>query len=845
MQSLRLSKSHPRSFCIAVQIQAIPIVAPGPRDLMNAHTKVLRHTAITPNPNADLTSEEPDSFWSMSRYLNAPKLGLLALISLYGDSVVPTAAIVPLLSFVVSFLLPQAIAGGRQSREEGYFSASSIGDIREATIVHASGIPGRTLWDLFLKKLWEVNSFDQLHVFFDSLGLLLPKSPEEAQKDADVRHLSLPGPIRFSRNSLFGVFLRRAQLEFTRMQLHDITTLWKSFVFYRNPTLSTWRRRNPGSGQASYDINDRQEDFYLVLYRDTMEADHSRGYNSVEDIEKLLDFQRDRMQGFNLQDRFEVFITTTDSCNLATGNRITEDMQRQLTEMIQAGTNVPALFHYVNFLDAWKCGDYPSSFDNLHRFYDYTMHNRDRTFYQYALLNLAILQKDFGCLPEAVTAMRETISAARENKDLGCLNFSLSWLHHLSKAYPTEIHGTQKGGVLGNDREALVFMKAKAKESGMWGLLSTTFLSEAGLALVNGESVSMALENITKASYLSFVKNVPSTVAGELRLQSSVFSRLGISCIACSLEELLLECHFEHSSAEELLQALSKRACEMALKGRHGDALVRMENIDPGILRTLKHRQCWRTCVDLLHLQHALHRDDLNAAEHFLSQLQANPPSDRELSFPIMVLEVNVQLRQQNYSNAILLLEKHAGELQTENADILFRVFLMTLKAQIYNQAGLAQKAFSIAIRAACLAYEARLLPSLWQAVIVLCQVLNSLQEFDGGLKLLRAIIPQALECEDCELAGTAFSALADTHIGIAGKMLDGSIKQKEHMTRGLGYLEMAFDEYARGNLLRGQCEMLAKKATILHLNGDLVLANDCAARYLAILKTADDEVLM
>lgn len=113
------------------------------------------------------------------------------------------------------------------------------------------------------------------------------------------------------------------------------------------------------------------------------------------------------------------------------------------------------------------------------------MHNCDRTFYQYALLNLAILQKDFGCLPEAVAAMYETISTARENKDMACLNWSLSWLYHLGKAHPAEAGDIQKSGVLGTDREALAFMKAKAKEATMWSLLSTTLLSEARLNLVN------------------------------------------------------------------------------------------------------------------------------------------------------------------------------------------------------------------------------------------------------------------------------------------------------------------------------------------------------------------------
>ena len=113
------------------------------------------------------------------------------------------------------------------------------------------------------------------------------------------------------------------------------------------------------------------------------------------------------------------------------------------------------------------------------------MHNRDRTFYQYALLNLAILQKDFGCFPEAMSAIHETISAARENKDIGCLNYSLSWLYHLGKAFPAELDGFQKSGVFGTDKEALAFLKSKSKEAGMWSLLSTSLLSEAKLTLTN------------------------------------------------------------------------------------------------------------------------------------------------------------------------------------------------------------------------------------------------------------------------------------------------------------------------------------------------------------------------
>jgi len=32
----------------------------------------------------------------------------------------------------------------------------------------------------------------------------------------------------------------------------------------------------------------------------------------------------------------------------------------------------------VRFLSSWRAGDYPGSFDNLHRYFDYTMQHRDR-----------------------------------------------------------------------------------------------------------------------------------------------------------------------------------------------------------------------------------------------------------------------------------------------------------------------------------------------------------------------------------------------------------------------------------------------------------------------------------
>lgn len=239
----------------------------------------------------------------MSRYLTPSKIGLLALISLYTDSVIGTASTIPILSFIVSHILPlnafSAQAGTRQLVQNVVIS---IDDFQAATITHASGIPGRTVWDLLLKRLWEINSFDALHVFFDHLSSLLVKTREEQQKDAENGGAPAIDRMLLSRTSPLGVFVRRAQLEFTRLQFHDTMVLWKSYIAYREPTLNMWKKRNAAAGRTSFDFNlpgnglGWQDELTEVLYGDLQESGGEEGSVSTDDVERLLEFQVDGMQ---------------------------------------------------------------------------------------------------------------------------------------------------------------------------------------------------------------------------------------------------------------------------------------------------------------------------------------------------------------------------------------------------------------------------------------------------------------------------------------------------------------------------------------------------------------------
>ena len=231
----------------------------------------------------------------------------------------------------------------------------------------------------------------------------------------------------------------------------------------------------------------------------------------------------------------------------------------------------------------------------------------------------------------------------------------------------------------------------------------------------------------------------------------------------------------------------------------------------------------------------------MDAAEAVLAQLQAPANLCQDLQFSILTLEIELHMRRDDNSQAMHILETLSSKLTAKEADIFQRIKVMTLKARIYGKAGIPQKGFSVALRAASLAHQARLLPALWEAVSALCAIMVSLEEHSAAAKLLEGIMPQTLECEDCNLSAQVFSLLADAHMGMAGQAKPETLLRKEQLIRALDNISRSFDEYSRIEDVRGQCEMMAKKATIMHINGDPVLANDCAAKYLDVKKTAKD----
>lgn len=262
----------------------------------------------------------------MSRFLSPKEISLLALISVYCEAAVPADGILPVLNFLARHTGTDSTGELTNLPKESQFQKAQddidlIQSIKAfETLLQpfptAVGVPGRRLWDLFLVKLWNIDSLDALHQFFEKLPALL------ADKD-DIRRMVEPEEgatttrIPLAIHSPFALFVRRAHLEFSRIQFSDASSLWKGFIVYRQPTAAAWFRRNPALSSTRFDkvLEDSESDWGEgAAAMESIAYGDLPSFNvpvSVNSLDSLIEFQVAQMQSKSFPSRPSV-----TTCNL-------------------------------------------------------------------------------------------------------------------------------------------------------------------------------------------------------------------------------------------------------------------------------------------------------------------------------------------------------------------------------------------------------------------------------------------------------------------------------------------------------------------------------------------------
>lgn len=401
----------------------------------------------------------------MPRYLTPAKICLLSLVDLHVSDEIPPSSKLDVLSFIALQVNPPSDQDDGGVEEKLNLSNSGFTIFADEFSQWQSGVPGRSVYDAFLQRIWRLDDLDSLHNLFQQLSELVIPPETEAQE---------PVVPKLSRSSPLGQYIRRCVVEFTRLQFADSQALWNAFAAYRMPSYQSWASRNPEAALK------QAEERPAWARSGSVAATGSNIYTSTDDTANLLNFSIFQLQKLGAR----------------VPSRVRPTLQNWILEQTDSSTAAESLQHFLHFFEYWRSGQYTMALESLHRYFDYSLARTNpssngagsenmKVYYQYALLHLSVLHADFECWGESVDAMEECIATARENQDTACLNFALSWLMYLRQAHPdddtTSFSNLSKivGGGGGREVDEIEFLKGKAREGRVWSLLSSTLLEEA------------------------------------------------------------------------------------------------------------------------------------------------------------------------------------------------------------------------------------------------------------------------------------------------------------------------------------------------------------------------------
>lgn len=337
----------------------------------------------------------------MPRYLTATKIALLLLIDTYTTVDLPPTSRHEILNFLAARIIIRSdFDSGSLSERFELATADDISSFADTLSKLPAHVPGRSVYDLFLARVWAIDGLDAIFEFVrnvaDSVG-----SPPAATEDGEE---TLP---KISRVSPLGQFIRRSRVEFTRLQFADAQALWVSFAAFRSSSYPTWAARNPDAAQ---DLQASEPAWATSTLPTSASAQ-----TSTEDTSLLLSFSIHHLQKL--------------------GHRLPPGLKANLAGFLDQNldSNTQSLQHFLSFFEHWRAGQYTMALESLHRYFDYSIASqgpgamgRDvgkdsnggggsssggvRVYYQYALLHLSVLHADFERWEASVAAMEECVA---------------------------------------------------------------------------------------------------------------------------------------------------------------------------------------------------------------------------------------------------------------------------------------------------------------------------------------------------------------------------------------------------------------------------------------------------
>lgn len=237
----------------------------------------------------------------MSRYMTPAKVGLLCLVKVYAEDNFTKAAVVPLLSLIMENLLPLEATLQSSGQKAGSTSTTLMSQAERALGKIPSKYANRSVYDLFLAEAWGLACLDSLDDFIENMSLLVEKTREELIFERD-NQIQPDRSRRLGRNFPLGAFVRKAQLEYSKLQFQETAELFRGFQQLRLSTLQTMTNEQRKTLQGCLDVDilgvgpELSKKLSAVAFRHLESPSSEESVLNGIDFERLFEFQVSQMQ---------------------------------------------------------------------------------------------------------------------------------------------------------------------------------------------------------------------------------------------------------------------------------------------------------------------------------------------------------------------------------------------------------------------------------------------------------------------------------------------------------------------------------------------------------------------
>ncbi|KAK9459947.1 anaphase-promoting complex subunit 5-domain-containing protein [Lipomyces oligophaga] len=589
-------------------------------------------------------------------------------------------------------------------------SSLDLNDFR----IQMAGLRSSDYTDLYLSFIVHIFHIDNLHSYFENMEAEFYGVEEEGDE-----------PLLDS-DSLVGKFIRFCYIEFARLSQFERDQLWNGFKHFREPALP--------------DILSHFE-FSMVHSQIEHPTGEAIKYLSMEDFHRLIDSQVKLMQ--------------------KTGTCMSGEVVKVLNEMAAIAPSMPATYYYVVFLHAWRSGDYNVAIANLYHYFDLLRATEDhpKYFFQYALLNLAVVQADFQCISEANSAIRECIQAAREANDQQCLKFATAWYLRFKL-----LHRDRYSTDMDSEHTTFRFLKSRVKDSSP-SLLSTSYVIHANSMAYHGEPLIDLLECLCQTMHVISVDHNLDGFGTAMNLKSAAFHQMGVGFLRDVYDSAAHSVVLEHEVNEEALRSEIRSAYSIGMNGEYERAFEILATCYLNAVRSRNSFNYYRVYNFLLSLNRAMRGERYAVADYLYDELLklTGNGGDSELRVEVQMTMVKYWIMKNDFERAEFYILEAINDSNFYDGDHGSIAVYYNMYLDLCRLSGRPFAGFESTLHLAAMSLRAKRLHAMITVVFTIVEQRLQTRDYGLILSLYDRLMPVLLATEHTENIARAYYQLCRT----------------------------------------------------------------------------------